>query len=205
MYNCHKDFLGYVCRIHGFSFFFKEGRNALCTVKGTPCPSGLWDSAVFAALPTKTPSLSLGRESPPRNRRWALLQDGGHLEAVSASPPCFFFFVSGLDRPVLLPMAAFLSLPIRGCLPKSRTTHSPRDVVIPRLILSCGTGVAPRLPSAGTRNMPLHAAPSAAPASVWPPAVHRHVPKAKAIIATVSFRLPADPAADPPDLNMGHF
>ena len=46
-----------------------EGRNALCTVKGTPCPPDVWDSAARAALPTKTPSLSLGRGIPPRNRR----------------------------------------------------------------------------------------------------------------------------------------
>ena len=71
---------------------------------------------------------------------------------MSASPLCLFFFVSGLTRPVLLLIAAFLSLPIRGCLLKSRTTHSSRDVVIPGLILSCGTDVAPRLPSAGTRR-----------------------------------------------------
>ena len=47
--------------------FFEEGRNASCTVKGTPCPPGVWDSAARAALPTKTPSLSLDREIPPRN------------------------------------------------------------------------------------------------------------------------------------------
>ena len=33
-------------------FFFEEGRNSLCTVKGTPCPPGVWDSAAHSALPT---------------------------------------------------------------------------------------------------------------------------------------------------------
>ena len=73
-----------------------------------------------------------------------------------ASPPCFFVFISGLAPPVLLFTAAFLRLLIRVCLPKSRATHSPRDVVIPGLFLSCGTEVAPRLPDAGTRNMQGH-------------------------------------------------
>ena len=41
-------------------FFFEEGRNALCTVKGTSCPPGVWDSAAYAALPTKSPSPYLG-------------------------------------------------------------------------------------------------------------------------------------------------
>ena len=50
-------------------FFFEEGRNALCTVKGTQCSPGVWDSAAHAALPTKTPSLSLVLGFPPRNRR----------------------------------------------------------------------------------------------------------------------------------------
>ena len=54
---------------NNFFFFFEEGRNALCTVKGTPCPPGVWDSAAHAALPNKTPSLSLRRGIPPRNRR----------------------------------------------------------------------------------------------------------------------------------------
>ena len=77
-------------------------------------------------------------------------------------------------------MAAFLKLPIKGCLPKSRATHSPRDVVIPGLFLSCGTEVAPRLTAAGTRNMPLLTASPAAPATVWPSAVCHYVAKAKA-------------------------
>ena len=55
----------------------------------------LWDYAACAALPANTPSLSLGRVIPPRNRRWALLQGGGHRKVMLASPHCFFIFVSG--------------------------------------------------------------------------------------------------------------
>ena len=40
-----------------FFFFFKEGRNALCTFKEAWHPASVWDSAAHAALPTKTPSL----------------------------------------------------------------------------------------------------------------------------------------------------
>ena len=56
-------------KLYLFIYFFEEGRNALYTVKGTLCPPGVRDSAARAALPTKTPSLSLGREIPTWNRR----------------------------------------------------------------------------------------------------------------------------------------
>ena len=88
-------------------------------------------------------------------------------------------------------MAAFLRLPIRGCLPKSRATHNPRYVVIPGLFFLCGTEVAPRLPGAGTRKMSLLAASAAAPAAVWPSAVQRYVSKAKAVEAPVHLLFPA--------------
>ena len=89
-------------------------------------------------------------------------------------------------------MADFLRRPVGSCLPKGRTTHSSRDVVIPGLILSCGIDVESRLRSAGTRNMTLFAAPPAALAAVWPPAVSRHVAKAKAAVTPFRLRLPAD-------------
>ena len=118
-------------------------------------------------------------------------------------PPCFFVFISGLAPPVILSMAAFLRLPIRGCLPKIRATHSPRDVVIPRPFLSCGTEVASWLPGAGTRNMPLLAASPAAPATVWPLAVYRYMDKAKAAEALIYLLFPAHPTGYPPDLHEG--
>ena len=119
-----------------------------------------------------------------------------------ASPPCFFIFVVGLTLPVLLSMAAFLRLPIRGFLPKGRAMHSPRYVVIPGLFLSCATEEAPRLPSAGTRKMPLLAASPAAPAAVWPSAFRRNVAKAKAAEALVHLFFPANFAEDPPNLDV---
>ena len=73
--------------------------------QGDSVPPGVWDSAACAALPTETPSLSLGRGIPPRNHRQALLQGEGHLKAMLGSP-CFFIFVAGLTPPVLLSMAA---------------------------------------------------------------------------------------------------
>ena len=120
-----------------------------------------------------------------------------------AFPPCFFFCFPGLAPPDLFSVAAFLRLPVGSCLPKGRATHSPRDVVIPGLILFFGTEVASRLRSAGTRNVPRFAAPPAALAAVWPPAVSRHVAKAKAAVTPFRLRLPADSAGDPPDLDVG--
>ena len=101
-----------------------------------------------------------------------------------ASPPCFFIDLSGITPPVLLSMAAFLRLPTGGCLQKGRA-HSHRYVIIQELFLSCGTEEAPRLPGAGTCNMPLLAASPAAHASVWPSAVRHYVAKAKAAEAPV--------------------
>ena len=76
-------------------------------------------------------------------------------------------------------MAAFLRIPIRGCLPKGRATHSPRYVVMPGLFLPCDTEEAIRLSGAGTHKMPLLAASPAAPAAVSPSEVRRYVTKAK--------------------------
>ena len=120
-----------------------------------------------------------------------------------ASPPCFFIYVAGITPPVLLSMAAFLRLPIRGCLPKGRATHSLRYVVIPGLFLPCGTEEAPRLPGAGTHKMPLLAASPAALVAVWHSAVLRYVAKAQAAEAPVHLLFPANSAGDPPDLDVG--
>ena len=65
--------------------------------------------------------------------------------------------------------------------------------------------VPSRLRSAGTRNMPLFAAPPAALAAVWPPAVSRHMAKAKAAVTPFHLRPPAGPAGDPPDLDVGRL
>ena len=127
---------------------------------------------------------------------------GGHLEAILASPPCFFVFTTGLSPPVLFSMSTFLRLPITGCLPKIRTTHSPRDVVIPGLFLSSGPEVALRLPGAGTGNMPLLTASPVAPAVVWPSAVCRYMPEAKAAEAPIYLLFPAHPTGYPPDLDV---
>ena len=76
--------------------------------QGDSMAPGVWDVAARAALPTKTPSLSLGRGIPPQNHRQALLQGGGHLQAMLASPPCFFVYFPGLAPPDLFSMAASL-------------------------------------------------------------------------------------------------
>ena len=111
--------------------------------------------------------------------------------------------VSWRNRYRFSPMAAFLRLPIRGCLPKCGTAHSPRYVDIPVLFFLCGTDKAPRLPGAGTCEMSLLTASPAAPAAVWPSAFHRYVAKAKAAEAPVHLLLPAESAGDPPDLDVG--
>ena len=58
---------------------------------------------------------------------------------------------------------------------------------------------------AGSLSVPLHTAPPATSATVWPPAVSRHVAEAKAAETSFDPRIPADPARDPPDLNVGLF
>ena len=118
-----------------------------------------------------------------------------------ASPPYFFVYFPGLAPPDLFSMVAFLRLPIGGCLPKGRATHSPRNVIIPGLFFHCGTEVAPRLPCAGPRGLSLLAASPAAPTSVWPTTVRCYV--AKAAIAPVKLLLPANSAGYPPDLDVG--
>ena len=82
-------------------------------------------------------------------------------------------------------------LPIRGCLPNSRTIHCPRDLVVPWLILSCAAEAATSFPSARPRSVFLLAAPPATLASIWAPAVCRHATETK---AAIKLRLPADPA-----------
>ena len=77
--------------------------------------------------------------------------------------------------------------------------------IIPGLFLLCGTKEAPRLPSAGTRNMPLLTASPAAPDATWPSAVRRYVAKAKAAEAPVHLLFPADSAGDLPDLDVSPF
>ena len=75
---------------------------------------------LLTALPTKIYPRLLAMISPP-NRREALLQGGGHLLAFGASPPGFSYFIAVQHVLPAWPLfAAFLRLPIRGCLPKSR-------------------------------------------------------------------------------------
>ena len=119
-----------------------------------------------------------------------------------AFPLCFFIYVAGIT-PVLLSMAAFLRLPIRGCFPKGHATHSPRYVVIPGLFLPCGTEEAPRLSGAETHKMPLLAASPAAPAADLPSAVRRYVAKTKSAEAPFHLIFPANSAGDPLDLDVG--
>ena len=76
-------------------------------------------------------------------------------------------------------------------------------MVVPGLLLLCGTEKAPRLPGAGTREMPLLTASPAAPAAVWSSSFRRYVAKAKAAEAPVHLLLPANSAGDPPDLDVG--
>ena len=77
-------------------------------------------------------------------------------------------------------------LPIWGCLSKCRATHSPRNMVIPGLLVSCSAEVATRFPRAGRRSVFLLAAPPARPAAIRPPAVRCHVSKTQAAVTVPS-------------------
>ena len=154
-------------------------------------PPSVQDSAPFAALPTKIPSLSLGHVFPPRNRRQALLQGGGHLEAMLVSSPRFFFFSCFLESIFQLSSCGFSRPPFGGCRPKSRATLCPRDVIDPGLFLSCSAEIASRLPCGGSRGMSLLTASPAAHAVVWPATVRYHVAKAKEAVAPVAHLSPA--------------
>ena len=70
-------------------------------------------------------------------------------------------------------------------------------------MISDGAEVAPRVPCAGPRSVSLLTAFPEASAVIWPPAVSRHVAKAKAAVTSLDLRLPADPAGDAPNLDVG--
>ena len=124
----------------------------------------------------------------------------------------FFWSIGALRRAstslftaCLASYAASRRLPLRVCLPESRATHCPQNMVVPGLIFSSGAKVALRLLCAQTRSVPLLAAPPETPASVEPPAVHRHVAKAKTAVTPICLHLSADPAADTPDYDLGRL
>ena len=129
----------------------------------------------------------------------------GPSRAMLTSPPCFFVYFPGLAPPDLFSMAAFLRLPIGGCLPKGCATHSPWYVIIPGLFFHCGAEVAPRWPCAGSRGMYHLTASPAAPTFVWPTTVRCYVAKAKAAIAPVKLLLPANPAGCPRHFDVGRL
>ena len=53
--------------------------------------------------------------------------------------------------------------------------------------------------------MSLLAASSEVPVSIRPPTVRHYATKTKAVIALVRYLLSANPAEDPPDLDVGHL
>ena len=101
---------------------------------GDSIPPGAWDSAAHVALPTKTPSLSLGRGIPPRNRRQALLPGGGHLLSSSASIGVFLAKAPSLR---LKPKGGSAG----GVLVQERGFLVLTDIPIPVLGESCTTSI----------------------------------------------------------------
>ena len=88
-------------------------------------------------------------------------------------------------------------------LPKSRATHCSRDIIVSGLIFSSGAKVALWFPCAGPRSELLLAAPLATFTSIGPPAVRRHVAKAKTAVNPIYLHLSADPAGDLSDFDVG--
>ena len=96
-------------------------------------------------------------------------------------------------------------LPLRVRSTKSCTPQGPREIIKiinPGFVLSFGAKLTLRIAFAGSRSVPLNAATLATPATVWLPAVSRHMAEAKAAVTSFNL-LPAEPAGDPPDLNVG--
>ena len=143
----------------------------------------------FQPYPLKLPYLSLGHEFPPRYRRTSLLSS------------LLILFI--LNFPVQLGsfFGRFSRLPLGGHLLKSRTAHSPRDMIDPGFLLSCGAGVAPRIPCAVSRGVSLVTESPAAPAAVWSSSVHRYVAKAKTAKEPVKFLFPTIRTRYPPDVD----
>ena len=78
-------------------------------------------------------------------------------------------------------------------------------MVVPGLIFFSGAKVALQFPYAGARSMSLSATPPATSATVGPPAVRRHVAKAKAAVTSIYLHLLADPAGDLSDFDVSRL
>ena len=78
-------------------------------------------------------------------------------------------------------------------------------MVVQRLIFSSGAKVALRFPCSGPHSVLLFTVPSATPASVRPPAIRRHVAKAKTAVTPIYLNFLAVPAGDLPDFDVGRL
>ena len=76
-------------------------------------------------------------------------------------------------------------------------------MVVLGLISFSGAKVAVQFSSAGPRNVPLFTAPPATSATIQPPAVFRHVAKAKTAVTSNYLYLLVGPAGDPPNFDVG--
>ena len=119
----------------------------------------------------------------------------GALRRTSASP----------SAACLASYATSQRLPLRGCLPKSRATYCPQDMVIPGHIFFSGAKAALRFAYTGSRSVSLFAAPPATSATVRSPAVRRHEAKAKAAVTSIYLHLLVDRAGDPSDFDVGRL
>ena len=126
---------------------------------------------------------------------------------LNSKLPCFPNSPSPRNS-VSFKLASYASsrrLPLRGCLPKSRTTYCPRDMIVLGLIFFSGAKVALQFPCAGPRSVPFFAAPPATSDMVGLPAGHRHVANAKTAVTSIYLHLLANPTGDPPDFNVGRL
>ena len=82
--------------------------------------------------------------------------------------------------------AASQRLALQDCLTKSRVTHCLRNMVVPGLVFSRGAKVALRFSGAGLRRITFFDAPLANAGSIGPPAVCRHMARAKTAV-TLNF------------------
>ena len=158
----------------GFDFFIFRGakRMHLRTLCGT------WPKQY--PLKSKIPCF-LARQWP-RNR---VSFTSGPLSTGAIRRTSALYVVACLDSL----FAVFSRVPVWGCLSERRATHSPRNMVIPGLLVSCGAKVAPPARSAAIR----------------PPAIRRHVSKTQAAVTPTNLRSLADSTGDRPDLHVGRL
>ena len=123
-----------------------------------------------------------------------------HRQGLSSLLLLLYFWS---DWSSLLPIAAFLSLPIRGCLPKSTQRIVPG--------MWSFRGLSSLAAQRQHRGFPVQesttclSSPHLQELLLWSGPLQSTAMCLEPAMTVVLIHLPADPTADPLDLNVGHF